>query len=191
MSWSPIVRNLGNIVQQVFIVQLPLAPWHLHAVASLSLRFWNQKSHSIFRYYLTQWNKTKQCTWCKMRWNEMGWGEMRLDEMRWDEIGWDEMRWDGMGWDGMGCDGMGWDGMGWDEMRWDRIRSDQIRWTVDRKCLDKYINNVFRQSQYIFWYFLHTSANNLVYLAWDRYRCVCKPLHYKDFSKYVSLSMCL
>ncbi len=40
-----------------------------------------------------------------------------------------------------------------------------------------------RHSQYFFWYFLYTSANNLVYLAYDRYRAVTAPLHYKDISR--------
>ena len=45
---------------------------------------------------------------------------------------------------------------------------------------------LFRHSQYFFWYFLYTSANNLVYLAYDRYRAVIHPLHYKDISKWVT-----
>ena len=45
------------------------------------------------------------------------------------------------------------------------------------------VNSYFRHSQYFFWYFLYTSANNLVYLAYDRYRAVVHPLHYKDISK--------
>ena len=45
------------------------------------------------------------------------------------------------------------------------------------------VDSYFRHSQYFFWYFLYTSANNLVYLAFDRYRAVVHPLHYKDISK--------
>ena len=36
MSRSPIVLNGGSVVQQVFIVQLPDTPWHLHSVSKLA-----------------------------------------------------------------------------------------------------------------------------------------------------------
>ncbi len=52
-----------------------------------------------------------------------------------------------------------------------------IQWEKILMCL------CFRHTQYFFWYFLYTSANNLVYLAYDRYRAVVVPLYYKDISK--------